>query len=324
MWRDAAGDVRRGARATRSAPRSPACAGRERRADARGDRPHRRDRRRGHAHRGETGCSPSAPSAASTPDDARRPAGRDRRPRGRRSPASSAARCRAEERSERSRLEPRRTCTSTSARRDRDDAAALVRAGDAGVWQGEPLELPNGRFVSQGARQPARRLRRARGGAAASPRTGGVAGRRRRGRGGPGGDRPLRRARAAAFSLEPDGRDRDRRHLRDRRPGRGPARARAGSSSARARRSRAGPSSTARVSDLLVEAAEEEGIAHTFEVLVGPHAHRRRRRPRLARGRADRARLDPAPLHALARASSASLDDLEAVIRARRRVRAAA
>ena len=32
---------------------------------------------------------------------------------------------------------------------DREDAERLVRPGDAGVWDGEPLELPNGRFVSK-------------------------------------------------------------------------------------------------------------------------------------------------------------------------------
>ena len=32
---------------------------------------------------------------------------------------------------------------------DRDDAAARVRVGDAGVWEGAPLELPNGRFASR-------------------------------------------------------------------------------------------------------------------------------------------------------------------------------
>jgi endoglucanase len=33
--------------------------------------------------------------------------------------------------------------------RNRDEAAALVRPGDVGVWLGEPLELPNGRLVSK-------------------------------------------------------------------------------------------------------------------------------------------------------------------------------
>jgi len=33
--------------------------------------------------------------------------------------------------------------------KNREDALRLVRPGDAGVWIGEPLELPNGRFVSK-------------------------------------------------------------------------------------------------------------------------------------------------------------------------------
>jgi putative aminopeptidase FrvX len=33
--------------------------------------------------------------------------------------------------------------------RNREEAEALVRVGDAGVWEGEPFELPNDRFVSR-------------------------------------------------------------------------------------------------------------------------------------------------------------------------------
>jgi putative aminopeptidase FrvX len=33
--------------------------------------------------------------------------------------------------------------------KDREDAASMVRVGDAGVWEGEPVELPNGRFMSR-------------------------------------------------------------------------------------------------------------------------------------------------------------------------------
>ena len=33
--------------------------------------------------------------------------------------------------------------------KDRDDAAAMVRVGDAGVWIGPPVELPNGRLLSR-------------------------------------------------------------------------------------------------------------------------------------------------------------------------------
>jgi endoglucanase len=40
-------------------------------------------------------------------------------------------------------------CTSTSAHGTARRVAALVRVGDAGVWVGEPLELPNGRLASR-------------------------------------------------------------------------------------------------------------------------------------------------------------------------------
>src|SRR6516164_3771550 len=33
--------------------------------------------------------------------------------------------------------------------RDKDDAAARVRVGDAGVWAGAPVDLPNGRLLSR-------------------------------------------------------------------------------------------------------------------------------------------------------------------------------
>src|SRR4051794_40012850 len=33
--------------------------------------------------------------------------------------------------------------------RDREDAERLIRVGDAGVWEGEPVELPNGRLMSR-------------------------------------------------------------------------------------------------------------------------------------------------------------------------------
>jgi putative aminopeptidase FrvX len=33
--------------------------------------------------------------------------------------------------------------------RDREDAESMVRIGDAGVWEGEPVDLPNGRFMSR-------------------------------------------------------------------------------------------------------------------------------------------------------------------------------
>lgn len=33
--------------------------------------------------------------------------------------------------------------------RDREDAESMVRVGDAGVWEGDPVELPNGRLMSK-------------------------------------------------------------------------------------------------------------------------------------------------------------------------------
>jgi putative aminopeptidase FrvX len=33
--------------------------------------------------------------------------------------------------------------------RDREDAESMVRVGDAGVWDGDPVELPNGRLMSK-------------------------------------------------------------------------------------------------------------------------------------------------------------------------------
>ena len=148
---------------------------------------------------------------------------------------------------------------------NREDAARLVRAGDAGVWDGEPFELPNDRFVSKSldnrlgayvALEAARRVAEA-------------------------GDAQVDVVAVAAVQEElgllrrADGgvlararrRDRDRRHLRDRRAGRrseavGEDRARLG------RRDRARADHHTGVADLLASVAEEEGIAHTFEVLT--------------------------------------------------------
>ena len=53
-----------------------------------------------------------------------------------------------EKRSERGKLELSDLHIDIGAK-DREDASRLVRAGDAGVWVGEPLELPNGRVVSK-------------------------------------------------------------------------------------------------------------------------------------------------------------------------------
>ena len=130
-------------------------------------------------------------------------------------------------------------------------------------------------------------------------------------------------ARAAAFALEPDVALAIDVTCATDVPGGDPRRAgkvELGSGAAITR----GPVDQPRTSsELLVAAAEEEEIPHTFEVYARPHAHRRRRRAHVPRRRPDRGRLDPAPLHALAvRARLARR--LEAVDRARRRVRPAA
>ena len=230
------------------------------------------------------------------------PACRPRRPRRarRRGDRAGAVRARARRRAA---LSSTTTSTSTSARRAREDAAALVAPGDAGVWHGEPLELPNGRFVSKalddrlGAYAVLEAARRV-------AADGGAARRRRRGR---------RRCRRRSATTAPA-----RRRSRSSPtvaiavdvtwatdvPGGDPKRAgkvELGSGAAITR----GPGRQPRASPTCSStAAEEEGIPHTIEVCPGADAYRRRRRPRRARRRPDRARLDPAPLHALARARS--------------------
>jgi endoglucanase len=147
--------------------------------------------------------------------------------------------------------------------RNREDALRLVRPGDAGVWVGEPLELPNGRFVSMAldnrlaayvALEAARRVAEA-GGArvdvvavAAVQEEIGYHG-----------------ARAAAFALEPDVALANDVTFATDVPG-GDARVSgkvdlgAGASICR------GPVLHTGVVDLLARAAEEEGIPHFFEV----------------------------------------------------------
>ena len=137
-----------------------------------------------------------------------------------------------------------------------------MRVGDAGVWGGEPTELPNGRLRVEVARQPARRVHRARGGAA--HRRERRAGRRRRRRGGAGGARDYG-ARAAAFGLAPDiAIVVDVSPATDV-PGGNPKRAGAIELGMGAMIAR-GPTLNKKLSDLLSETAEAEGIAHGFEV----------------------------------------------------------
>jgi endoglucanase len=148
--------------------------------------------------------------------------------------------------------------------KDRDDAARLVRPGDAGVWDGPPVELPNGRLVSRAldnrlgayvALEAARRI--AESGEAQADVVAVAAVQEELG---------LYGARAAAFSLDPDVAIAiDVTYATDV-PGADPKLAGSielGSGAAITR----GPVVNALVSDLLAGVAEEEEIPHTFEVL---------------------------------------------------------
>lgn len=145
----------------------------------------------------------------------------------------------------------------------REEAEELVRVGDAGVWEGEPFELRNDRVVSRAldnrlgayvALEAARRVAEAGDTqvdvvavAAVSEEVG------------------LFGARTAAFSLEPDVAIAiDVTHATDV-PGGNPrlaGKVELGSGATIER----GPMINAHVFDLLVRAAEEEEIPHTFEV----------------------------------------------------------
>jgi endoglucanase len=148
---------------------------------------------------------------------------------------------------------------------DREDAERHVRPGDAGVWLGEPVELPNGRFVSKAmddrlgayvALEAARRIGEA--GDAHVDVVAVAAVQEELGYYG---------ARTAAFSLEPDvALAIDVTYTTDV-PGGDPKAAGKidlGSGAAIGR----GPILNVGVTDLLARAAEEDGIAHTFEVLT--------------------------------------------------------
>ena len=181
------------------------------RADARADRPHRRDRRRRHAHRGATACSPSRRSAASIPRCSSASASSSPGARGRCEGLIVAARRAASAASARAlQRDDLHIDIGAAERRGRRRARSRRATRASGV--GEPLELPNGRIVSKALDNRARRLRRARGGAPGrrGRRRGG---RRRRGRLGAGGDRARRRARRRVRARARR-RDRGRRHLR--------------------------------------------------------------------------------------------------------------
>jgi endoglucanase len=148
---------------------------------------------------------------------------------------------------------------------NREDAARLVRPGDAGVWVGEPLELPNNRLVSKSmdnrvcayvALEVARRV--AESGGAQVDVVGVAAVQEELGYYG---------ARTAAFSLDPTAAIAiDVTYATDV-PGGDPRAAGKidlGSGAAIGR----GPILHTGVTELLARTAEEEGIPHTFEVLT--------------------------------------------------------
>jgi endoglucanase len=169
-----------------------------------------------------------------------------------------------EKRSERGKVEHSDLYIDIGAK-DGDDAKRLVRPGDAGVWRGEPLELPNGRFMSKAmdnrlgayvALESARRLAEA--GDAQVDVVAVAAVQEEIG---------LYGARTAAFELDPDVAIAiDVTYTTDV-PGGDPKTAgkiELGSGAAIGR----GPILNTSVTDLLAQAAEEESIAHTFEVLT--------------------------------------------------------
>jgi putative aminopeptidase FrvX len=149
------------------------------------------------------------------------------------------------------------------AARDRDDAEGMVQVGDAGVWEGDPVELPNGRLMSKAldnrlgayiALESARRIAEARDArvdvvavAAVQEEIG------------------LYGARTAAFGLDPQvALAIDVTPATDV-PGGNPRAAgkiEFGMGAMIAR----GPIINRHVSELLGRAAEEEGIAHAFEI----------------------------------------------------------
>ena len=194
---------------------------------------------------------------------------------------------------------------------DRDDAAALVRPGDAGVWIGEPLELPNGRFASKAlddrlgayaVLEAARRV--AVDGGAAVDVVAIASVQEEIGHHG---------ARAAAFALEPDFAVAvDVTYSTDV-PGERAEKAgkiELGSGAAIT----LGPVANRRLSDLLVTAAEEDGIAHTIEVLSG-RTHTDADDVHAGRGGVPTGILSIPVRYMHSPSEIAALDDLEAVIR---------
>lgn len=192
----------------------------------------------------------------------------------------------------------------------REEAAELVRVGDVGVWQGVPIELPNGRFVSKAldnrlgayvALEAARRVAEA--GDAQMDFVAVAAVQEEIGYHG---------ARTAAFALDP--------HVAlaidvtwaTDVPGANPrlsGKVELGSGAAITR----GPVVNPRVAELLVDAAEEEGISYSFEISPG-RTHTDADAVHVARGGVPTGVLSVPVRYMHSPIELASLADLEAVI----------
>lgn len=192
----------------------------------------------------------------------------------------------------------------------REEAAALVSPGDAGVWEGEPIELADGRIASRAldnrlgayvALEVARRVAAA--GDACGELVGVAAVQEEIGHHG---------ARAAAFALEPDVAIAIDVTWATDVPGGDPARAgrvELGSGAVITR----GPVTNPQVVRLLGEAAREQGIAHCFEVFSGA-THSDADALHVARGGVPTGLVSVPVRYMHSPCELASLDDLEAVI----------
>ncbi len=170
-----------------------------------------------------------------------------------------------------------------------------MRVGDAGVWGGPPVELPNGRLLSKAldnrlgayiALEAARRIAEA--GDAQVDVVAVAAVQEEIGSYG---------ARAAAYGLDPQVAIAIDVTPATDVPGGDPRRAGAIELGMGAMIAR-GPTLNKQLTDLLGETAEAEGIAHAFEVYSRTTHDRRRRVPPRARGHPDRPDLDPDALPA--------------------------
>lgn len=194
---------------------------------------------------------------------------------------------------------------------DADEAFALVSIGSPGVWQGAPIELPNARIVSRalddrlGAYAALEAARRIAGQGGARVDVVAVASvQEETGHDG---------ARAAAFALEPDvALVVDVTYTSDV-PGGDPrklGKVDLGSGAVVLR----GPVANRRVTELLVEVAESEGIAYQIEVWSG-HTHSDADDVHAARGGIPTGIVSIPVRYMHSPSELASLDDLEATVR---------